>query len=385
MIKTLTAFTTELDDEQLAIEQINTQIGSAGALMKNTIGIVSCHYEFVLSGVYKAICEALPFGVVGSIASAQSTQEESGMLLMTLTVLTSDDVEFDKVMTSPLLEEPGKVVADSYQSACRDEKPALILMFAPFMLQNCCDDYVNALTEISGGVPCFGTQAIDDTPDFSYSFVLADGEQYRDQMVMLLIYGDIHPKFFVANISERKIFDKSAVVTKSMGPVLMEVNDRPVIEYLEDLGLVKASETQYAMTSLPFLLDYNDGTPKVSKVLAAITPEKFVVCAGAMPQGSTLFMTRNDKDDIVFTTEEISDIIAKETEGASVMLIYSCLVRSMTLGSDQFKEMDIVSEKIGKKIPYMFAISGGEICPTQVSEGNAINRFHNNTFVACVF
>jgi hypothetical protein len=383
MIKTLTAFTSELDDEKIAIEQINSHLESAGALLKNTIGIVSCHYEFVLSGMFKTICEALPFGVVGSIASAQSTQDESGDLLLTLTVLTSDDVSFDTVITTPLTE-PGKVVTDSYKNACRAERPSLILMFAPFMLQNCCDDYVNAITEASGGVPCFGTQAMDDTPDFANCFVLADGVHYRDRMVMLLMYGDIHPKFFVANISERKIFDKSAVITKSMGPVLIEVNDRPVIEYLEDLGLVEASETHYAMTSLPFLLDYNDGTPKVSKVFAALTPEKFVVCAGGMPEGSTLYMTRTDKDDVIYTTEEITDVIAKEIEEASVMLIYSCLVRSMTLGTEQLKEMDIVNSKFSGKLPYMFAISGGEICPTQVSEGNAINRFQNNTFVACL-
>jgi hypothetical protein len=33
----------------------------------------------------------------------------------------------------------------------------------------------------------------------------------------------------------------------------------------------------------------------------------------------------------------------------------------------------------------MMAYSGGETCPTQVSDDKAINRFHNNAFVACVF
>ena len=385
MIKTLTAHTTELDDEKLAIEQIVSQLGTGGSLMENTIGIVACHYEFVLSGIFKAVCEALPFEVVGTISSAQSVSNESGSLLMTLMVMTSDDVEFAKTLTPSLLTEAEETIAKSYKTACRAEKPALILTFAPFILQNCGDDYVNTLTEASGGVPCFGTLAVDDTLDFANCFMLSNGEHYRDKMAMVLIYGDINPKFFVANISESRMLEKSAVVTKSTGPVLMEVNERPVIDYFKDLGLVEASETQYAMSSLPFLLDYNDGTPRVSKIFVTLTPEKYAICAGAMPEGSTLYMATADKDDVMFTTGEVVDIIAKDIGGASALLIYSCISRSMTLASEQFKEMELVRQKVAEKLPFMMANSGGEICPTQVSDEKAINRFHNNAFVACLF
>jgi len=385
MIKTWITHTSELDDEKLAIEQIISQLKLDDGLMKNTIGIIACHYEFVLSGIFKAICEALPFDVIGTISSAQSVLNESGTLLMTLMVMTSDDVEFAKILTPSLLTEPGQVIAESYKAACRANKPSLILTFAPFILQNCGDDYVNALTEASGGVPCFGTLAIDDTLDFSNCFMLANGEHYRDRMAMLLIYGGINPRFFVANISENRILEKSAVVTKSAGPVLMEVNERPVIDYFNDLGLVEASETQYAMSSLPFLLDYNDGTPKVSKIFVTLTPEKYAICAGAMPQGSTLYMATTDKDDVMLTTEEAIDMILKDIDNASVLLIYSCISRGMTLGSEQFKEMELVNKKIGKNLPFMMINSGGEICPTQTSKEKAINRFHNNTFIACLF
>jgi len=384
MIRTLTAYTTELDDEESAIEQIISRLGSMDSLQKNTIGIMACHYEFVLSGIYKAVCEALPFEVVGTISSAQSVPGESGSLLMTLTVMTSDDVEFIGTVTPSLMSEPGRVVADSYKAACRAEKPALVLMFAPFILQNCGDDYVNVITEVSDGAPCFGTLAVDDTLDFSNCFMLSNGEHYRDRMAMILIYGDIHPRFFVANISKSRILEKNAVVTKSAGAVLMEVNGRPVIDFFKNLGLVQASETQYALSNLPFLLDYNDGTPMVSKIFVTLTPEKYAICAGAMPQGSTLYMTVADKGDVLHTTGETIDIILKDIDRSSVLLVYSCISRNMTLGAEQFKEMELISQKIGKKLLFMTANSGGEICPTQISEGKAINRFHNNAFIACL-
>ena len=385
MIKTMTAFTTELDDENLAIEQLKSQLNLDGNLMKNTIGIAACHYEFVLSGTFQAVCDALPFDVVGTISSAQSVPDEFGTLIMTLMVITSDDVEFDKVVTPSLLSEPGQVIADSYKAACRADKPALILTFGAFLPQNSGDEYVNVLTEVSGGVPCFGTLAVDDTPDFSNTFVLADGEYHRDKLVMILVYGDIHPKFFVANISEGKILEKSALVTKSAGPVLMEVNERPIIDYFEDLGLVEASGVQYALTSLPFLLDYNDGTPKVSKIFVMLTPEKYALCAGSMPEGSTLYMASADTKDIMLTSGEAIDSILENLSNTSALLVYSCIGRSMTLGAEQYKEMELLNQKVGGKLPFLMATSGGEICPTQISEEKAINRFHNNAFIACIF
>ena len=384
MIKTMIAYTTELDDEMLAIEQLNSRLSLDGGLMKNTIGIVTCHYEFVHSGVFKAVCNALPFDVVGTISSAQSTSTETGSFLLVLTVMTSDDVEFDKVITPSLLNEPGKVIVESYKSVCRTEKPALILPFAPFILQNCGDEYVNVITEVSGGVPCFGTLSVDDTLEFENCFMLANGEHYNDRMAMVLIYGDITPKFFIANISESRLLEKSADVTKSTGHVLMEVNERPVINYLEDIGLVEASASQYAMSSLPFMLDYNDGTPRVSKIFVMLTPEKYAICAGAMPEGSTLYMSITDKEDVIHTTEEAIDRILKEMSGASMLLAYSCISRSITLGSEQYKEMECLRGKIDTNLPLMMATSGGEICPTQVSEGRAVNRFHNNAFIACL-
>jgi hypothetical protein len=214
--------------------------------------------------------------------------------------------------------------------------------------------------------------------------MLHNGSHYTDRIAMILVYGNVTPQFFLANISERRILEKTALVTKSMGPVLIEVNDRPVIDYFADLGLVKASETQYGMVSLPFLMDYNDGTPKVSKIVVMLTPEKYAVCAGIMPEGSTLYMSVIDKDDVLHTTNEVTNAILQSLENASCLLAYSCICRSMSMGFEQFKEMDLCASKMLGKIPYMLVNSGGEICPTLVTGGKAINRFHNNAFIVCV-
>ncbi|MDR2355635.1 MAG: FIST C-terminal domain-containing protein [Clostridiales Family XIII bacterium] len=387
MIQSILAYTTEIDDVERAVEEVKSRLQSGKTLKKNTVGIIACHYEFALSGVVKALCEALPFPVIGAITSAQAVSEAADALLLTLMVLTSDDAEFTVARTESLHDESGERIARAYAEAAaqKAERPALILTYAPFMVENSGDAYVNVLTEASGGAPCFGTLAVDDTADFSNCFMIHNGVHYNDRMVMLLVYGDVKPKFFIATISPGKILDKSALITKSAGHVLMEVNDRPVVEYFEDLGLTKASETAYAMTSLPFMLDYGDGTPQVSKVFIGLSPERYAICAGAMPEGATLYIGVFDKEDVLLTTREAVEKALAEAKGASGLLIYSCISRSMSLGAESLLELNLVKDRIASDLPFMMAYSGGEICPTRISDVKAINRFHNNAFVACVF
>jgi hypothetical protein len=385
MIRALTFSTENIDDPQEAVAEIKEQLEKGPGLLKNTVGIIACHYEFVLSGAVKAVCESLPFDVAGTISSVQAAGDAKGSLLLTILALTSDDVRFKTGITPSLKSEPGKRIGETYKEISGEEKPALIFAFAPFMIENYGDEYVKTLSEVSGSVPCFGTLAVDDTTDFRECYMLYQGTHYRDKMSLILCYGDLEPRFCLASVSEDRLLDQAALITSSEGHILKEVNGRPVVEFFENLGLTKASETSYAMTSLPFMLDYGDGTPMVSKVFIGLNESKHAVCAGIMPEGSTLYMGIFDKNDVLLTTGNLIKKALGEKANPSVVIGYSCISRSMTLGSDIFGEVDLVRKEIAGKTPFMVAYSGGEICPTRIDDRIAINRFHNNTFIFCVF
>jgi hypothetical protein len=385
MIRALVASTENIDDPEAAVSELKAQLDLDHKLLKNAVGIVACHYEFALSGVVKAIGESLPFDMAGIISSVQAVNDARGTLLLTLMVLTSDDVSFKTALTPSLKGDPGKMIGETYtQAAAGREKPALVLAYASFMLENSGDEYVDVLTKASGGVPCFGTLAVDDTADFRESYMLYKGLHYRDRMSLILFYGDIKPQFFLATISEDKILDRAALVTSSEGHILKEVNGRPVVEYFENMGLTKASETSYAMTSLPFMLDYGDGTPPVSKVFIGLNENKHAICAGVMPEGSTLYLGVFDRDDVLLTSGKTIQEALQRVANPSVILGYSCISRSMTLGSELFAEIDLVRQEVAGKAPVLMAYSGGEVCPTRISQAAAINRFHNNTFILCI-
>jgi hypothetical protein len=387
MIRTLTAYTENIDDPAAALAEIRTQLDLEHRLLKNALGILACHYEFVSSGVVKAVSDAMPFDVLGTISSVQGTGQAGGSLFFSLMVITSDTVTFSTALSPSLKTGPAKAIGEAYRAAEGEAgRPSLIFVFAPFMVENSGDEYIRVLTEASGGVPCFGTLAVDDTPDFHECYMLHQGEHYRDRMSLVLCYGEIHPRFYLATISRDKILEHSARITSSEGHVLKEVNGKPVVRFFEALGLTKASETSYAMTSLPFMLDYNDGTPQVSRVFISLNDQRYAVCAGAMPEGSTLSIGVFDKNDVILTTGKTLEEVLKDSAHAEGMLVYSCISRGMTLGSELLAEMELVRNRIAGNAPFLMAYSGGEICPTLVRpDAAAINRFHNNTFVLCTF
>ncbi|MDR0451454.1 MAG: FIST C-terminal domain-containing protein, partial [Treponema sp.] len=367
MIRTLSASTDNIDDLEAAVKDIKAQLGLDRNLLKNAVGIAACHYEFAESGTLKAICDAMPFEICGTISSAQGTERGAETLFFTLLVLTSDTVSFKTALSGSLAEKPAQAIEECYRAAAEAERPALVFTFAPFMVANSGDDYVIALSKVSGGAPCFGTLAIDDTADFHECFMLYGGEHYQDRMSLILVYGEFHPQFYLATISREKILEQSARITSSEGHLLKEVNGRPVAEFFAGMGLTKASEAAYAMTSLPFMLDYNDGTPPVSRAFIGLNENQHAICAGAMPEGSTLKIGVSDKDDVLLTSGQALEKALEETPEPSGLLIYSCISRGMTLGSEILTEMALIREKTGGKIPLLQAYSGGEICPTQLN------------------
>ncbi|MDR3269906.1 MAG: FIST C-terminal domain-containing protein [Peptococcaceae bacterium] len=389
MLKTLTAYTTEIDNSATAVQEILDQLRPAEQLRSNSVGIIACHSEFVDSGAAKTICDSLPFDVVGTITTVQATGDAIGMLHLSLMVLTSDDLTFKVARTGSIIDQTTAAIEQAYQeaAAAQSSDPALLFMFGPYRADKFGDDYVNTLTRLSHGAPCFGTLAVDDTPGFQKSYMLYNGEPYRDALSLILIYGALQPKFYIATISPDKLINHPALITSADCHIIKEINHRPVTEYFQNLGLIPANIEgyTYAMASCPFVLDYGDGTPPVSKVFIGLNEEHHAICAGITPEGSTIYLGIAEKTDTLLTTRAAVQAALQDAAGASGILVYSCISRYMALGSDFFAEIELVRDEIAGRLPFMMNYSGGEACPTQIKDNVSVNRFHNNAFILCLF
>ncbi|GHV13660.1 hypothetical protein FACS1894219_08770 [Clostridia bacterium] len=391
MIKAITAFTYEVDDRETAVEELLAQLDLKSNLLKNSVGIISCYSEFIGSGIVKAISDALGFPAVGSTTLSNVVKgTDSSYMLLTLTVLTSDDVSFTVGVSEDILSADRSILERAYKSAAEtlDESPKLMISFVPLLMNVGGDFFVNSMNEISGGVPNFGTLSVDHTEDYHEARVIANGEEYVNRYAFILLSGNVTPRFYMAGISQEKIFTEKGIATASAGNQLISVNDKPVGDYLESLGLKRNADGSIdGINSFPFIVDYNDGTEPVIRCMFALTPDGAAVCGGDIPVGATLSVGKIDAAEVVTNTETVlTHALSELKKDKSFMLMFSCVGRYFALGYDPTGELEKAKEILETtEIPFMFAYAGGEICPVYDAErGSTANRNHNDTFIICM-
>jgi hypothetical protein len=390
MLKALTAHTSEIDDVEAALSEVLDQLDIDGSLLKNSIGILTCYYDFIESGVVSALRDALPFDVVGSTTICGAAPYASGPMILTIMVLTSDDVSFSAGLSSPLMSEDEDVIREAYDAALKNAKgePSLILSFAPLLNNISVDFYSNALSKISGGVPNFGMVSVDHKTDYHKSRVIYNGEAYVNNYAFILLSGSVNSRFFTSSIPTDKILRGKGIVTSSIGNRLKTVNGMPSADFLETLGLPKNDEGKImGINTFPLIVDCNDGTPPIVWAIYAQTPEGDVICGGIIPEGATLSVGSMTADDVIKTATDTTTS-ALGVEKINCILMFSCVGRYFYMGNNPTAEIDKIRQIMAKTdIPYQFAYSGGEICPVY-TEGRenkpAINRGHNFTLVICV-
>jgi hypothetical protein len=384
-MKTIYAHTSEIDVPETAVAEIIAQLDLEHQALKNSIGLLSCYAEFIGSGVVAALAGALPFPIVGTTTIAAATGHGQGEMSLFLTVLTADDVEFVAGVTGPCSgeDEAPFRAAWAETGAKRSDKPALMLSFAPLLMNVAADFYAEVWTSIAGNIPNFGTLAVDHNQDYHESQTIFGGETWRDRYVFVFCYGKLEPKFFIGGISEDKAFREKGVVTSSQGNLLKEVNGISVGEYLSGLGIPRDPQGNLVgINSYPFILDFNDGTQPILRVMFAVTPDGSAVCGGKMPPGATLTVGTIDGTEVLETSAAVLNKALEAVEGKT-MLIFSCIGRYFSLGFNTQAEIDKAKE-ILNGVPFNLAYSGGELCPVYGKDGSLTNRSHNDTMVICV-
>lgn len=384
MLHMRTASTLEIDDVELAVQEILDQLNLPENLLKNAVGLITCYSEFIDSGVVRALCHRLPFDVAGCTTLASASCGGYGLMPLTLTLLTSDTLSFATVLSGSLAENQRENLAAAYEKgkALLPDSPSLLIPFMPLIYNVGGDTIVSLLNEISGGVPTFGTAGVDHTTDYRETKVIVGGETSDTGMGLVLISGDIRPTFLIASISGEKVMKQKAIITSATGNVLREVNNMPILRYMEGLGLSRDGRIDGA-NCLPFIVDYNDGTQPVARAIYALTPEGYAVCGGDMPVDSTLSVGTIDDEDVIRTSGELVKA-ALDLENVQGIIAFSCLSRNLALGVEALAEMALIHDLIPREVPYSFAYSGGEICPVYDDGGSPVNRYHNDTLVLCV-
>ncbi|MDR1141180.1 MAG: hypothetical protein LBL62_05765, partial [Planctomycetaceae bacterium] len=367
MIRTLTAFTHEVDDTDLAVSEILEQLDLKKNLLKHTVGIVHCSTDFVDSGVLSALCKHLPFYVVGITTIGSAVHDEIGEIILTVMILTSDTVNFAVGLTDPITSRNKEVLEIAYERAVANlsGKPALAISYFPLSTAvfGAGGDFVaNTLSQISGGVPVFGTMPIDNTHDFHEARIIYNGNVYHDRFAFILIQDEeIKPRFYLISISDEDIRKERGKVTNAQGNLLYSVDNIPILEYLKvKLGIALDEKDPSSVHMIPLLMDFGDGATPVVRAMNSFNDENVAVCSGELVNGVTLLTGKFNKEIVLRTTAQILKKILDTEKNANGLLIYSCAARYWTLGLDSTAELEIMRDALAKsEIPYLTGYSCG--------------------------
>jgi hypothetical protein len=389
-MKVIIAKTFEADNEEKALNIISEQVKAKGDLEKNTIGILFCHYEFVISGVAQHIAKNLPFTVVGASTtiagySLNGKDDDSGegkQIRLVLIVMSSDDTEFTPVLSEPITPD---MTADEICKGILDDvgKQKIGIMILPHIVLTNPDDLVDTVT-VKTNAQLFGGAAVDDSPTYIENcFVIANGEAYKDRMLILFAKGAINPHFATIVVTKDEYFKKTAVITESKDNEIISLNGRPVTEFLENLGFNLTDSKADAINTAVMLVDDGDGDT-YGRSMMYLTPENHLVVGGRVTQGATVSIAMFAAKNVLDASTEITRQMVADHPNAKFAFISSCETRHLILGSDTFDGESMLRRELGD-IPFVLAYAGGEFSPSPASTPEKpVNRVFNQSYCLCI-
>ncbi|MDR3164573.1 MAG: FIST C-terminal domain-containing protein [Synergistaceae bacterium] len=400
-MRSIVAVTNEMDDAEVAVGELVEQINARGPLGKNSCGFVFCDVEMTHEDFMARLKEKLPFDIVGCTSIANfDTNNGATILSSVLTVLTGDDVRFGTALTDAInagnikeeLEKAYKTVIDA--AGGRGE---ILFLTPPFNNVVPLDEYVNILDELSGGTPIFGGLPSSNLADGDI-LMFANGKVHSDRAVLVLISGDVKPVFSVQNFLS-EISQHKHIVTGAEKNVIRTVEGMTFVDYLRHLGMpvdtliAQGDLAIYVSTPLKVYLSSKNERDKipVARTIKTLNPEDGSgVLFGAISENSAISIVTMKRQDIQascnMAIREIKEKIAAASEDGrkySTVICISCGGRYMVMGEDKAVEGYMLKGNIPEDLTISGFYAYGEICPTIVENGRALNRVHNESIVIC--
>ena len=403
-MKSTTAMTREMDDMKKTAEELASQVQETLPLKTGSCGILFCDSEMDHAQLVAELKDRLPETVIVGCTSVANIDGKKGFqdMVASLTVLTADDVRFSFSLSDPITaDDVTEKVEEAYKrgAAVLAEPAKLILAFPAYNLNITLDEYPEALDKVSGGVPIFGGLPAANPP-YGVNQILADGKVYTDRAAFVLIGGNIQPIFTVQNVLSNTTEQKRPV-THSERNVIYRVGDVSFVDYLRQFGLpvekIASEPNTTAFVTNPLLVemprdDNDDGVPFVRTLHSLDLQEGSGTAIGKIPQGAMISIAVMKRKDVELSTRQAIRNIAKQIEARrgngyeySTILGVSCIGRYMIMANDPGVEGRVIAEETPPSIHLSSFYGYGEMGPTSVRNGRAVNRAHNESIVLCAF
>jgi len=400
MLKILNACTQELDDPEKAVREIQESLDIKNNLLKNSVALLFCHSNFIETGAAEAVYNSLPFDVLGCTSqffglpaktgnAMSGAPAVDGVTFLTVTILTSDDIDFSAGVSMPLNEKNiEECIHDLYKRiSSGGESPSMAFAFPPTMTNVSADVMAAVLDPVCGGIPIFGSVALDihnyaRNPKTIFKNAVESGA-FSDRIALLLFRGRVKPRFFHSSFPEKSLLPWDAVITEAAGNRIISINNKPALSFIKDMGFF-TDETNDNLMVYPLVVEYPNNETQVV-VIQNIDAEGRLICGMNIQAGGVLNIGTITADSVFESARVIAQELKKDENGTG-FIIFSCFLRNVVLGENEQAEFEVICKELdGYAGSWLFLNSGGELCPSYTENGELVNRFHQYALIACKF
>jgi hypothetical protein len=361
-------------------------VGLGGAAPQLGFLFASSRHE--LQAVLNAARGCLPrtmflaSGTAGEFTQAGPTQ--GGLCVM---LLASDAFLYETRFATAVSKDPAEAAATlcsgfqplSEQAGGRGYGRAMSLLLGDglnFAMEKLVDEVrekTRAFHRIVGG-------GAGDDGAFKASWVGVDQRVATDAAVALHLFG--RQQWGIGVGHGWSPASGKAIVTRSQGNVVHEINGRPAFELYR--AYVGEKKEELEPSRLPGFLVSNElglysfnGSLRARAPLA-VTPEGALVCAADVPQGSTVCIVRGTVESMTDAArgaalEALTELGGQKPAG---VLVFDCVCRGLTMGPRFAEEVDTLRSVFGN-VPIAGFLSYGEVARFK----GRLDGYHNNTIV----
>jgi hypothetical protein len=400
MIKLLNAYTQELDDPGKAVREILEPLDIKNSLLKNSVALLFCNVKFIETGIAEAVYKSLPFDVVGctslyfGLPAVAGAPAVCGDVILTVTILTSDDIDFITGVSGALNEKNvEECVHDLYHhtSSSLGEPPALVFAFPPTILNVTGDAMAAILYRVCEDIPVFGSLALDMNTRILYPKTIfkaagpdsGESGTFGDRMALLLFRGQVKPRFFHSFFPEKSILSWDAVITEAEENRIISINNRSALSFMKDMGFFQDGMYDSFLV-YPLVVEYPNNETNIV-VLQDISHEGHLMCSRKVKTGGILNLGAVTADTVLESAKAMARELKNGDSGTN-FIMFSCFLRNVVLGGSSQAEFELVCKELDAYPgSWLFINSGGELCPGYTEKGELENRFHQYALIACQF
>ncbi len=393
-MRTIVAYTAEIDDLDEAVEELFEQV-EGFPLAANTLAMLYTEEDTDYPALYARLSKKWSFPVMGCTAMAMLADEQGycrgGISVM---LLTADDCEFTVGISGEFKQENYREQVRSLYETLTAQQSSEAKLAIGYCGIEVTEQVVTGgnvlavLDEVSGGLPVYGGTASDNLT-FTGFRVFYNDRVVRDGMVLALLSGNVKPRFVRINSVEH-VASFSYEITKAEGSVIHRLGDKSFVETLGAEGMRVDEEDAMSVYILcPFVVtvDHGNGdTTEAARILARLDLSTGAgAFLGEMPEGATLSIGLINRDDVTRTVDKafarMFSELEKQGDEYSALLCNSCSARYLALMNNPAVEADSYLVRKPKDKPLIGIYAYGEVCPVRGEKtGREYNMYHNFTF-----